>query len=360
MTRFLGWYVSIILLFAACAVAQNGAINDIQSGEPAMSKRIAQAKDGKDLKDAKGAKDANIAAEAGNPASSSKKVKLLAIGNSLSVNATKYLKQIVASSGGCELVFGHAMIGGCSMEKHYNLAIKHEESPDDPQGKPYTFNGKKSGLKEMLTAEKWDFVTIQQLSTVSHKIESYRPSAKNLSDYIKKYAPQAEIVIHQTWAYRPDDTLIYVKGYTQEKMYQDLTKAYHTIARELGGLKVIPCGDAFQLAQENDDWKYKPDPNFDYKKPPYPALPKEPKSLYIGYKYQTTSGTHKLSLDMKHASPAGEYLGGCVWYEFFFKEDARKLTYRPDAVTEKDAVFLRDIAHKVVTEGAKPQGWPLK
>ncbi len=279
-----------------------------------------------------------------------KQVKLLAIGNSFSGNTTKYIKDIVKDSGNCELVLGHAMIGGCPLEKHWNLAQKNEANPDDPEGKPYTFNGKKAGLKEMLQGEKWQYVTIQQYSMYSYKIDSYRPSAKNLYDYIKKYAPDAEVVVHQTWAYRADDKQLFKNGFDSVKMYQQLTAAYYTIAKELG-CRVIPVGTAFQLAYESPEWQFKRDESFDYKNPKSPELPKELHSLNAGYYWKD----NKLNFDTHHANYAGEYLGGCVWFEFFFKEDARKIKFKPQKMSDEDAAFLRDIAHKVVSEGAKPK-----
>ncbi len=279
-----------------------------------------------------------------------RQIKLFAIGNSFSANATKYLKDIVKDSGNCELIFAHAMIGGCPLEKHWNLAQKNEANPEDPEGKPYILNGKKASLKEMLMTEKWQYVTIQQYSMHSYKIDTYRPHAKNLYDYIKKYAPDAEIVIHQTWAYRADDKQLFKDGFDSVKMYQQLTNAYYTIAKELG-CKVIPVGTAFQLACESPEWQFKCDESFDCKNPKSPALPKELHSLHSGYSWKNK----KFGFDTHHANFAGEYLGGCVWFEFFFKEDVRKIKFKPQKMLDEDAVLLRDFAHKVVSEGAKPK-----
>ena len=99
-------------------------------------------------------------------------------------------------------------------------------------------------LREMLTAEKWDYVTIQQASPKSFKIETYRPYAQNLVDYIRRHAPQAEVVFHQTWAWREDHTRMGMDQKPRGFMYRELTKAYHTIAREVGIKRIIPVGDA--------------------------------------------------------------------------------------------------------------------
>jgi len=294
---------------------------------------------------------------AADAAQDQKSVKILVVGNSFSGNALKHLKDIVKSDGSCVLRYEHAMIGGCPLEKHFNLALKHEESPDAPEGKPYKMGGKNVSLKEMLEAEKWQYVSIQQYSAYSFKIDTYRPSAANLVGYIRKYAPDAEILVHQTWAYREDSPL-FKDGFAQADMYRDLTTAYHTIAAEIGAKRIIPVGDAFQLARETSEWTFKRDPAFDYAKPVRPALPKETGSLNAGYFWKEKDGKASLSLDANHANTAGEYLAGCVWFESLFGKDVRKVSFKPQALSEEQAASLREIAHKAVSEGLKPKIWP--
>lgn len=67
---------------------------------------------------------------------------------------------------------------------------------------------RKANLPEVIKAAKWDIVTIQQASPVSWDKSKTLPAADELIAYIRKNAPQAEIVIHQTWSYRNDDSRI--------------------------------------------------------------------------------------------------------------------------------------------------------
>lgn len=272
-------------------------------------------------------------------------MKLLAIGNSFSANATRFLPDLVKSAGGCRLVFGHACIGGCPLEKHYKLAMKHEHNSTDPEGIPYWHKGERIGLKELLAAEKWQVVTIQQYSLHSFLIETYRPWAKRLCAYIRKHAPQAEIVFHQTWAYRADDTSIFHDGFTPAKMYRGLTDAYRTIAAEVGIQRILPVGLAFQLAGAAPQWRFTPDRRFNSKTAVFPQLPREKHSLHAGYGWGEQDGVKHLWYDSHHAGMAGEYLGACVWFQCLFGRDVRPVTFKPDALTVKDAAFLRRIAH---------------
>ncbi len=275
-------------------------------------------------------------------------MKILAVGNSFSGNSTKFLNEIVRSTRG-KLVFGHACIGGCPLETHYKLAMKHEQNLRDTEGKPYRHNGKKMGLKEMLKGEKWDYVTIQQYSMHSFLIDTYRPWGRRLCNYIKEYAPYAEIVFHQTWAYRSDDKSIFKKDFTPDKMYRDLKNAYAKIASELRIRRIIPVGDAFQLAAKSPKWKFVPDREFNFKKAVFPNLPKDRNSLHAGYYWRDDKGVKVLEYDSHHANIAGEFLGGCVWLEFFYGKDVRKMKFKPAQITRKDADFLKAIAHNAVS-----------
>src|SRR5690606_17067374 len=106
----------------------------------------------------------------------------------------------LAKEGGHELVIGRAELGGCSLERHWNHAAAAEADPEDPKGKPY----KGKSLKMLLGEGTWDVVTLQQYSLLSGDVNTYRPFAKQLYDYVKKLQPNAEVVFHQTWAYRSD------------------------------------------------------------------------------------------------------------------------------------------------------------
>lgn len=284
----------------------------------------------------------------------SKTVKVLAVGNSFSNNALKYFSDIVAASGN-KTVAKNAMIGGCDFERHMRHADAFEKNPDDPEGRPYP--GKKS-LKELLTLEKWDFVTIQQASPKSFKPETFHPHADRLVAYIKRYAPQAEIVIHQTWAYRDDHPYWGLTNFNHDVMYKGVRAAYDGLAKETG-FRLIPCGDAMEAARFDPAWgKFVPDPDFNPKTAVYPALPKnEKRSLHGGYSWKkdAKSGEFKLGWDKFHANPTGEYLLGCVWYEFFFGESVVGNTFVPKGVPSADTAILQRVAHGVVTEKKRPE-----
>lgn len=75
---------------------------------------------------------------------------------------------------------------------------------------------------------------------------------------------------------------------------------------------------------------YGKDPAFDFKNPVYPALPAQDNSLNVGYYWNKDK---KFILDPNHANQAGCYLGGLVWYSFFFGENPASVKYIPEGVS---------------------------
>lgn len=231
-------------------------------------------------------------------------IRLLTVGNSFSGNATKYLGQIVASVEGCKVVIGHADIGGCTLDKHWTLA---EKSETDPTCKPYTYVGNTYSLKEMLHLFSWDVVTIQQMSAKSFVEESYQPYADNLYAYIRRHAPQAKVMIHQTWAYGSANDRLKQWNMTPQQMYDGLSACYQKLATHLE-CPLLPAGAAFQLAQQKQ-----------------PDL-----GLYDSAAY--------------HANDRGCYLGGCVWFGALFGISPEKVAFVPKGMTAAEAEFLRQTA----------------
>ena len=277
-----------------------------------------------------------------------KTVRLLTVGNSFSHNAVHYLGDL-AKAGGDTLVLKEDIVGGSSMEVHWQKVQAFEKDPADKLGR---YSGGKS-LKEDLTSGHWDVVTFQQASIKSHDLATYHPFAKELSDFIRHNAPNAKLVLHETWEYRVDDARFSAKSpkagepRTQDEMYQGLSSAYATVAKELN-VPRLPVGDAFHLANHDPKWGYHPVP-FNSKTAKEGELPDQTHSLNVGWKWKPgKDGKPALSMDGHHASTAGEYLGACVWYEGLFNKSVENNTFVPPGLDPADAAYLRGVAHKAV------------
>ncbi len=291
-----------------------------------------------------------LGARADEPAKG-KTVRVLTVGNSFSQNATHYLGDL-AKAGGDTLILHGDNVGGASMELHWKKVEAFEKDPDDKEGR---YTGGKS-LKEDLASGKWDFVTFQQASILSHNLATYRPYAKELSEYIHKNAPDATLLLHETWEYRADDPRFAPnkpkssEPRTQDEMYQGLADSYATIAKELG-VRRLPVGDAFHAANHDAQWGYRPpEKPFDPKTAKAGELPPQAHSLNVGWKAAQKDGATQVSMDGHHASMAGEYLGACVWYEVMFGKNVEENSFVPKGLDADYAKFLRATAHRVVQE----------
>ena len=170
-------------------------------------------------------------------------MKILAIGNSFSSDATRYLYG-VARAAGVKLKVANLYIGGCSLYRHYRNMLSGDAA--------YSFelNGASSGLfvslERALLSDEWDVVTLQQSSHYSPHEETFEPFLSELAAYVRRYAPKAKLYIHQTWAYESGCPRLMnmAKVETAEEMLGRLTRNYERAAITVDADGIIPCGDA--------------------------------------------------------------------------------------------------------------------
>ena len=160
---------------------------------------------------------------------------------------------------------------------------------------------------------------------------------------------------HQIWAYRVDDKRFIpankgVEPHTHKVMFEQVRKAYHALAKELD-IGIVPSGGAMFLADTDAKWGYQPDTSFDFKNAKHPALPDQTHSLHTGWRWKKQKNEkHTLGMDGHHASAAGKYLLGCVWFEVFFGESVVENAFVPRDLSPDYAEFLRKTAHQAVSK----------
>ena len=212
--------------------------------------------------------------------------KILAIGNSFSQDAARYLQQ-VAEASGVQVMIWNLYIGGCSLEQHWhNIEIDSRSYLLHING---TVTEKLMTIDEGLNAWDWDYITIQQASGFSGWMDSYEPFLGLLLAHIKEKVPAAQIYIHETWAYEITSTHPSFIRYNrcQHEMYCKLHTCYITMAEKYA-LGIIPCGTIIQKARNL--------PAFDVEK-----------------------GGISLCRDGFHLSyDYGRYLAACVWVRTLF------------------------------------------
>ncbi len=278
-------------------------------------------------------------------------VRILTIGNSFTHNATRYLDEIVEAAGH-RLTHKMLSIGGSSLEQHAAKAMAFEKDRDDKSA----LYSRGESLQQALQSEPWDVVTIQQVSFKSHDVTTYRPHAQQLADIIHRYAPQARLLVHQTWAYRSDDPRFRKakpgagEPATQKEMYKGLSEAYRTITAELSAGR-IPVGDAFWKADNDPKWGYRVSDKLNLKEFQFPQLPDQTHSLHVGYRWKNRDGKQQLGMDGHHANLAGEYLGACVWFECLFGESPEGNPFVPEKLDAEFAAHLQTVAHQAAEQG---------
>lgn len=259
-------------------------------------------------------------------------IKILAIGNSFSEDATSYVRDF-ALADNVNMTIVNLYIPSCSLQMHW------ENASADAKAYAYQLNGaaasKTVSIRDVLLEDEWDYVTLQQRSGDSGNGLTYYPYIEDLAKYVKTLEPMTELLIHQTWAYE--------KGFTQNQtlMFDSLKIAYDDAAERVGLLKldngtdvslnnvplrILPSGKAMQNARGHAifDTTYE-----------------DGKSV-------------RLIRDGYHASLYhGRYLLGAVWYEALTNKNVAENTFRPSNISDQELSILKESAHNAVVE----YGW---
>lgn len=181
-------------------------------------------------------------------------IRILAIGNSFSQDATHYLHQIAAADG-VESRVVNLYIGGCNLERHWhNICTGSEEYL-------YELNGQSQeryvSANHVLEEEEWDFIVTQQASHDSGWPDTYEPFLGYMMEYVRRHRPGAKMYLQQTWAYETDSTHDRFVRYhnDQQEMYERLSAAYKG-ASERRNIPLIPCGSVIQTLRGEAPFRY--------------------------------------------------------------------------------------------------------
>lgn len=211
-------------------------------------------------------------------------MKILSIGNSFTQDSTALLQLLTD-----KITARNLYIGGCSLDMHA-ANIENDAAKYELQENGEKMQNALVGVKEALISDKWDYITVQQVSGRSGVYESFYPYLGELLDYVRKYS-DAEIVLHETWSYEigsgHPDFAIYNSD--REQMAQVIKETYEKVSAK-ENLRIIRVGEAVQNLRAK--------PSFDYK-----------------------NGGLSLTRDGFHLSLSyGRLLAASVWCKFFTGE----------------------------------------
>ncbi len=184
-------------------------------------------------------------------------MKILSIGNSFSDDAHAFLHTL-AKEYGKDLSTVNLVIGGCSLERHWNNVVGNIRDYG------LCINGTEWSdncvtLEDTIKSDEFDVVTLQQVSHFSGKADTYQPYLENLASYVRKHQPNAKLYFQRTWAYEIDSnhSEFYLYDNDQKKMYDALISVSGAAAESISAI-TIPSGDVIQAMRERI-------PEFDYK-----------------------------------------------------------------------------------------------
>lgn len=258
-------------------------------------------------------------------------LRILAIGNSFSDDATQYLPDLLEAAGIHNVILGRLYIGGCTLERHckeYETNGHEYVYLKSTKNKWETIKKYKEGrFMDGLGDEPWDIITMQQGSPKSGRWDSYDPWLGNLIGIVRKECsnPKAAIVWHQTWAYSHTYTNRSFANYAYDQQYMfDSIQLCVDKAREQYNIPVvIPSGPAVQMLRGT--WL-----NTD--------------------KDLTRDGFH-----MSYRE--GRYATACVWFEALIKPtlgvSVKGNSFRnsgENEVSDKEAALMQKTAIKAVKQ----------
>lgn len=245
-------------------------------------------------------------------------LRILAIGNSFSQDAVEQYLYELFRDAGIEAVIGNMYIGGCSLEKHVSNAAS------DAAAYAYRkiVDGKKTensnvALSTALADEKWDYISLQQVSGKSGIYETYNPYLPQLIEYVKGRALKSDVqlMFHQTWAYASGSDHADFPNYGKDQMtmFNAIIDASRQAMSDNPDLRIrIPSGTAVQNGRTTwlgDTW------------------------CRDGYHLETTYG---------------RYTAACTWFEAITGTDVTALSWKPETVGDYEGRLARAAAHSAV------------
>ncbi len=245
-------------------------------------------------------------------------IRILAIGNSFSDDALEHYFHGLAKADGKKLIIGHLVIGGSSLQQHLQNATSN--SPAYFYNKINVEGVKTSSggytINRGIIDEKWDYVSVQQVSNDAGIYSTYEASLPQFMTYIKSKVtrPNVKYILHQTWAYEATSTHTGFANYNRNQitMYNAIIDAVGKAKILMNADIVVPAGTAIQNGRTS----------------------------YIGDNF-TRDGYH---LDLN----IGRYTAACTWFEAVFGKSVIGNTYKPSELSDYKATLAQTAAHLAV------------
>lgn len=248
-------------------------------------------------------------------------IRILAIGNSFTVDAVEQNLYEIFAEKGYEAIIGNAYIGSCTLEKHWNNESSTTSSTKNSNSYRKITKGTKQtiasqSIEDILKDESWDYVFFQQGDGLYGIESSHHPYIENFTAYVAKYlkAGTYKTGYQMNWAFPKSCTNARFSNYDndQDKMYKACVDCAKSL-KDKGYVDIIiPTGTAIQNGRTtslgdtfNRDWGH---------------------------------------LDYNH----GRYTASLTWFETLTGIDATTVSWKPVTVTAEQATLCRKAVHDAV------------
>lgn len=263
----------------------------------------------------------DIAAGSGSNGEPRTEIRILAIGNSFSVDAVEQYLYEIFSEKGYEAIIGNAYIASCTLQKHWECESSTNSTTKNSNSYRKITKGTKQtiasqSIESMLKDEPWDYVFFQQGDGLYGIESSHHPYIENLTAYVAKYLDSGSYKTgyQMTWAFPKNCTNARFSNYDndQDKMYRACADCAKSL-KDKGYVDIIiPTGTAIQNGRTtslgdtfNRDWGH---------------------------------------LDYNH----GRYTASLTWFETLTGIDATTVSWKPVSVTAEQAALCRKAVHDAV------------
>lgn len=251
-----------------------------------------------------------------------RQLKILAIGNSFTVDAVQDDLVALAAADSTDLIIGYPYKGGTMLSQHYEWFMADTAAYNYRKVGPAGMSSRRphTTLREAVADESWNHVIIQTNHSGADGFrETYYPYFTALADSITSLLNTAPDKVtrglYMTWAYDKDsDYKHFVRyGNDQERMYSLLADAAAFVMADGAADLLIPAGTAIQNLRT------------------------------------TRAFGDRMNRDGYHMNlDHGRYTLACVWYEALTGRPVIGNSYRPAELSPFQAALCRTAAHLAV------------
>lgn len=245
-------------------------------------------------------------------------LKVLAIGNSFSMDAVENYLYELAAAENIPIVIGNLYRGGASLEQHWNHAKNNKTAYEY---RKISVDGTKINtpeytIEQAVQDENWDYISFQQVSGMSGKYETFLEPLPRLINYVQDRTTNSEVkyILHQTWAYAKNSTHKHFINYNndQKTMYSNIVKTIRKAKVNFGFDDIIPAGTAIQNGR----------------------------NTILGDNF-TRDGYH---LDFG----IGRYTAACTWFEALTSINVVGNPFKPNELSSLETKIAQECAHAAI------------